>query len=200
MARNVGILNRVKNKIPMASLKTLYSSLIFPHYSYCLEVWGACQSKFSKRIKGIQKNAIRTVFRSHYLSHTEPRMRALNILKFEDQYQYQCLTLLFNMLKGYSPDVYNLKQNQNENARTNALRSNTNRPDNLRLPSFQASQSTKTFLSSIPVIWNKLPTDLQCATSQSIFKSQLKLEMISKYEELSLCANPMCIDSRYHVG
>ena len=104
------------------------------------------------------------------------------------------------MLKGYSPDVYNLRQNLNENTRTNALRSITNRPENLRLPSFQASQPTRTFLSSIPVIWNKLPTNLQCAASQSIFKTQLKLEIISKYEELLSCANPMCIDSQHHVG
>ena len=127
-------------------------------------------------------------------------MKALNILKFEDQYQYQCLTLLFNMLKGYSPDVYNLRQTQNENTRTNALRSIINRPENLRLPSFQASQSTRTFLSSIPILRNKLSTDLQCAASQLIFKTQLKLEMISKYEDLLLCANPLCIDSQYHVG
>ena len=53
MSRNVGILNRVKNNIPMASLKTLYSSLIFPHYSYCLEAWGTCQARYSKRIKAI---------------------------------------------------------------------------------------------------------------------------------------------------
>ena len=82
MARNGGILNRVKNQIPLESMKILYNSLIFPHYSYCLEAWGACLPKYLKRIKVIQKKAVRTVCKSHWLSHTEPRMKKLNILKF----------------------------------------------------------------------------------------------------------------------
>ena len=200
MACNAGILNRVKHSIPMASLKTLYSSLIFPHYSYCLEAWGTCQSKFSKRIKAIQKKAVRTVFRSHYLSHTEPRMKSINILKFDDQYRFQCLTLLFNMLKGYSPDIYNLAQNHNENARTSSLRSVTNQPDNLRLPSYQANQASRTFMSSIPDLWNQLPTEIQRSPTQSFFKNHLKSEYLSKYIERTQCSNPICMDIRYHIS
>ena len=142
---------------------------------------------------------MRTVFRSHYLSHTEPRMKSMNILKFDDQYQFQCLNLLFNMLKGYAPDIYNLAQNRNENARTSSLRSVASQPENLRLPSYQANQSSRTFLSSIPDLWNELPTEIQRAPTQSIFKSHLKLEYLSKYEERILCTNPTCIDTRFHI-
>ena len=142
---------------------------------------------------------MRTVFRSHYLSHTEPRMKSLNILKFNDQYQYQCLALLFNMLKGYAPDIYNLSQSHNNNVRTSSLRSVTNQPQNLRLPSYQVGQSARTFLSSTPDLWNKLSTEIQCAPTQSFFKKHLKLEFLSKYEERTVCTNPTCVDARHHV-
>ena len=181
----------------MASLKTLYSSLIFPHYSYCLEAWGTCLPKYSKRITAIQKKAVRTVFRSHYLSHSEPRMKALNILKFNDQYQYQCLVLLFNMLKGYAPDIYNLIQSQSNNVRISSLRSVTNQPQNLRLPCYQTGQSSRTFLSLIPDLWNELSTEMQCAPTQSFFKKHLKLAFVSNYEERTVYTNPTCVDTRH---
>ena len=38
MARYAGILNIVKNQIPLDSMKIIYNSLIFPHYSYSLEL------------------------------------------------------------------------------------------------------------------------------------------------------------------
>ena len=198
MARNGGILNRVKNQIPLESMKILYNSLIFPHYSYCLEAWGACLPKYLKRIKVIQKKAVRTICKSHWLSHTEPRMKKLNILKFDDQHKFQCLTQVFKMLQGQSPDVYQLMQNQNESA-SSSLRSNTNQPKNLKLRPYHANQSNRTFLSLAPVQWNKLPNELKCATSQSIFKTRLKSDMLIHYKDRTACSNPSCLDRRFHV-
>ena len=199
MARNAGILNRVKNQIPFDSMKILYNSLIFPHYSYCLEAWGACQPKSSKRIKLIQKKAVRTVCKSHWLSHTEPRMKKLNLLKFDDQHEFQCLTLIFKMLKGLSPDIYQLLPTQNDNNTTSSLRSSRDQPQNLRLPSYQANQNKRTFRSLTPDLWNRLPNELKCATSQAIFKNKLKSNILLHYEDRTMCTNPICQDQRYHV-
>ena len=37
MARNTGILNCINNQVPSTSLVTINNSLIFSHFSYCLE-------------------------------------------------------------------------------------------------------------------------------------------------------------------
>ena len=123
----------------------------------------------------------------------------MNVLKFDDQYQFQCLTLLFKMFKGHSPDIYQLTQNQNQNITTSALRSSTNQPKSLRLPSYQANQSKNSFLSQAPDLWNKLPNELQCATTQSIFKNKLKSDILTHYEDRILCTNSLCLDHKYHV-
>ena len=140
-------MNRVKNLLPMSSLCTLYNSFVFSHYSYCLEAWGACQTKFLKRIVSIQKKAVRSITKSHWLAHSEPRLKKLNILKFEDQHQLQSLSLVYDMLKNQCPDIYNLKSDMNANHSTHATRSRTDRPDNLRLPSHSASKLKTSFLS-----------------------------------------------------
>ena len=199
MARNAGILNRVKKILPTSSLQTLYNSLIFTHFSYGIEVWGGCQSKHLKRIIGIQKKSIRTIYKSQWLDHTEPRMKHLNTLKVNDQHYLQCLSLIFDMLKGHSPDIYNLVQEQNMNVTLHTLRSATDKPGNIRLPSFNALQVKTSFLSSIPTLWNALPADIQNAATRKQFKAKLKRNILDHYHNKVSCHNPRCTDRRFHL-
>ena len=39
-SRYTGILNKVKSIISTKILNSLYSSLVEPHFTYCVEVWG----------------------------------------------------------------------------------------------------------------------------------------------------------------
>ena len=198
MARNVGILNRIKNFIPTSSLFILYNSLIFPQFSYGTEVWGACLSKYLKRIIGIQKKAIRNICKSDWTSHTEPRMKSLKVLKVEDQQYLQCMSLAFDMLKGNSPDIYNLVKDQNLNNAQHELRSRTNKPDNLRLPAFSRTQVKSSFLCKTPDLWNALPENIQKSDNRRIFKTKLKKIILDSYGNLIDCKNPQCIDRRFH--
>ena len=40
VSKNVGILNKIKYKVPSESLLTLYHAMIGSHLSYCTIVWG----------------------------------------------------------------------------------------------------------------------------------------------------------------
>ena len=198
MARNVGILNKIKNFIPTSSLFILYNSLIFPQFSYGTEVWGACLSKYLKRIIGIQKKAIRNICKSDWTSHTEPRMKSQKVLKVEDQQYLKCMSLAFDMLKGNSPDIYNLVKDQNLNNAQHELRSRTNKPDNLRLPAFSRTQVKSSFLCKTPDLWNALPENIQKSDNRRTFKTKLKKIILDRYDNQIDCKNPQCIDRRFH--
>ena len=199
MARNSGILNRVKRCIPLSSMKTLYNSLIFTHYSYCLEAWGSCQQRYLKRIKTIQKKAVRAVCKSNWHSHTEPRMKDMRVLKFEDQHEFQCLTLMFKMINGLCPDICNFTQDLKGNRSERTLRSDTTQPINLRVPSLRATQGLSPFESTSPSLWNELPTTLQKEPSCSAFKNKLKNTYLTQYAKKVKCNNSRCFDRRYHT-
>ena len=198
MARNFGVLNRVKNQVPLPSLKILYSSLIFTHYSYCLEAWGSCPLKNQKRMKILQKKSIRAICRTNWLSHTEPRMKNLGILKIEDQFNFQCANQIFNMLKGSSPDILGIKSRLNANRPEHSLRSTSNQPAHLRLPA-SGSMREQSFAHIAPKFWNSLPLELQNATSHTSFKKQLNKLIVSQYAEKVPCSNSRCFDRKHHT-
>ena len=43
-SRAIGSLMYAKNFLPEAIVKTLYTSIVEPHFQYCCSVWGCCNS------------------------------------------------------------------------------------------------------------------------------------------------------------
>ena len=196
--RNTGVLNRIKNQVPSTSLLTLYNSLIFSHFSYGLEAWGATSAKNLKRITGIQKKAVRIIEKSHWLAHTEPRMNNQELLKVKDQQQFQYLTMMYNMIKGVSPDVFNYQQNLNTNLSQRGLRSSVSHPDNVRLPAHSCSHNKTSFQTAAPNFWNEISEEHKRIDSTKRFKKQTKSTLLQTYSEKCICTNPLCVDRRFH--
>ena len=75
-----GILNRLKRFLPAEILKTIYNALIQPHLNYGILLWG----RNTKRIRKLQKWAIRSITCSKYNAHTDPLFIKLKLLKIDD--------------------------------------------------------------------------------------------------------------------
>ncbi len=116
-----GVLNRLKNFIPVHILRTLYCSMIQSHINYGILVWGFDLN----RLQQIQKRAVRIITRSKYNAHTEPIFKALDLLKVHDifnlyllkfyyKYCHNQLPLYFQQMQ-FSP----LNQIHNYNTRFN---------------------------------------------------------------------------------
>ena len=73
----IGILNRLKQILPLSIKIMLYNALLLPHIKYCLVTWGyQC-----KRINILQKRAIRLITLTNYNSHTAPLFKKLTLSK-----------------------------------------------------------------------------------------------------------------------
>ena len=89
----------------------------------------------------------------------------------DDDFQYAK-----GSFKGLSPDIFNLVEDRNRNPNLRPLRSSTNRPENLRLPAYQLNRNMRSFQASTLglELWNKLPLELQNASTTNTFKNLLK--------------------------
>ena len=89
IARNVGMLNKLKHFLPDYIMKILYSSLIASHLQYCTLLWANSHVTHIRKLQLLQKKNIRIITSSHYIAHTDPLFAMTKLLKIEDLYKYQ---------------------------------------------------------------------------------------------------------------
>ena len=131
-------------------------------------------------------------------SHTEPRMKDLQILKLDDLYKQQCASLIHDIVNNRAPSpmkglVSFVKKNENQ-----LLRSHSLNPLQAREPLGKCKTSSNSFCIKGPTIWNSLPHELQVIREKHIFKYRLKKHLLEPYSNAIVCRNPRCTDRRHH--
>ena len=89
VSRNIGIIKRLKNCLPVTSLLMLYSSLILPYLNYGILAWGNTHNSLLDKISKLQKKSLRTISNTPPRSHTDPLFLKYRILKVKDLYSFQ---------------------------------------------------------------------------------------------------------------
>jgi hypothetical protein len=200
ISKNSSAINRVKKMLPPESLKTLYNSLILPHIQYGLVLWGKCTGPNKNRIHAIQKRIVRTVSKSYFTSHTEPRMKKLKILKIEDLYKLQCDTLVYDCLNNLAPkgicSLVALKTDKNDYS----LRATIQNPLDINKANYNSKQGKCSFKAQAPDHWNSLPGSIRELDKRNSFKNQAKKLILTEYALNVHCSNPLCRDRRHHLG
>ena len=94
-----GTLSRLKRILPTDILKIIYNALIQPHLNFGVLLWG----KNVKRIRKLQKWALRAITASKYNAHTDPLFIKSKLLKIDDIYKLSVLKFYFKYEKGLLP-------------------------------------------------------------------------------------------------
>ena len=198
ISRNNSLINRAKKLLPSRSLKLLYNSFTQPHLQYGVAAWGGCTGRNKKRIISIQKRTIRTISKSYFSSHTEPRMKKLGILKFDDLYKQQCLSLVHDCLNQKAPTEIQ-KLVKLENSQTGpSLRNQATDKHKLNIPLRKTRAGSSSFRAKGPTFWNILPNELKNITKRNSFCKRIKSYFLYQYQIKCECNNPRCRDKRHH--
>ena len=88
ISKGVGIINKAKRLLTRPCLVTLYYSFLFPHLTYCIEVWGGAFHSYCSSIIKVQKKPVRMLVSANRSGHTKPIFKLLNILTFRQLYVY----------------------------------------------------------------------------------------------------------------
>ena len=102
VSRTIGILCKLKHIFPFSILQTLYSSLIIPHLTYGILIWGYNLEGLFK----LQKKAIRIITNRKYNDHTEPIFKSLNLLKLNDIFKLSVLKFYYNYCNDLLPKYF----------------------------------------------------------------------------------------------
>ena len=177
VSKSIAILRLLKFIFPKEVLKMLYMSLIYSYLNYCNLIWGSAEDGIIQPLFILQKKAIRIITKSHYLEHTSPIFKSLEILTIFQMFESNCLLFAFKCMKCNLFPYYRNKICQNLNVHTYNTRNNDNYRTNqeARLKIIQRS-----YLHNSINLWNSLDNWKNYHYSISSFKKKIKSHMIEK--------------------
>ena len=141
-------------------LKMLYNSLIYPFFTYGVHVWGLTYPTYLTPLTTLQKHLVRIMTFSEPLSHSEPLLKSLNLLKFCDIIHVEIISFVYQWFHKLTPSCfadyfkpisfvhpYYTRQSNNDNLFLNQLQVQTSQYGLRSLFFFGAK------------LWNSLPFD-----------------------------------------
>jgi len=181
VARKLGIMNKAKSCLPKKLLLTLYHSLIYPHLSYGIVVWGSVSEQKLNSLFVKQKRAVRIITSSKYNTPSSPLFLELNILKLSDIYKLQVLQIVYKFTnKLYSTSVVDFFSCFNF---TSVLKYHNTRCTTLNLNKSIARTEVRnlTIAFAGPRLWNQLDEVVKTLPSISSFKNGFIKWCVARY-------------------
>ena len=177
IARNVGILQKLRYFIPTYVLKILYHSLVLSHLQYCTLLWANSYHSHLHKLRLLQKKAIRIISNTDYLAHSSKLFLNLKLLKLDDIMKFQLGTFMYKLKYNKLPNVIPHMFVTNENIHSH----NTRNKNGYLIPSVRTNCRKFTVGYVGPILWNSFPQKLRQLPSEVIFKKKLKSILLATY-------------------
>ena len=107
VSRGLGILCKARKYFLQGTLLTLYYSLIYPHFIYCIEVWGHAGKSYLNPVNKLLKRAARIISGSSRLSSTVPLLSNLRLLDLSGMFIYFVQLFMYKYHHGELPYIFN---------------------------------------------------------------------------------------------
>ena len=177
IARNVGILQKLRYFIPTYVLKILYHSLVLSHLQYCTLLWANSYHSRLHKLRLLQKKAIRIISNTDYLAHSSKLFLNLKLLKLDDIMKFQLGTFMYKLKYNKLPNVIPHMFVTNENIHSH----NTRNKNGYLIPSVRTNCRKFTVGCAGPILWNSFLQKLRQLPSEVIFKKKLKSILLATY-------------------
>lgn len=167
--RSIGVLKRVAKYLPVETRKTLFNTIVLPHYDYCSTVWGGYCDTNVIRLQRTQNRAMRIILNEEPRCHVLPLLKATKFLSVNQRLCYNTSVTMWKVVHGHAPDhligMFPLKSTQPRDMVTRSM---------AKLDVNVGPAHPRSFRCRGSKAWNNLPLELQSIPSQSIFKRELR--------------------------
>lgn len=175
---NIRNLYKVNQLIPLKARRTLYTSLVTPHFSYGDTIWNNCGAANRNKLQLAQNYAAKSMLGISKYSSSSQALKKLELLPLNEKRNINIAVQVKKSLVGKSPGNINqlyVNQLSKENSRA-ATKGDLNLPKH-RLQQYQQGP----FYTSIKT-WNSIPPELR-ANDLTNFKIKLQSFKTKKYLE-----------------
>jgi hypothetical protein len=169
IAKNIGIINKVRHILSPSTLKTLYTSFVYPYLTYCIEVWGSAPRNYIDPIIKLQKRCCRILTKSAPRTASLPLFQQLKILPLPELYEYRVLMFMGRNHKNLLPNALSriFSVRQHDHAMT------TRQVGHLTIPRFRFKISQSSISYAGVRLWNSIIDNCRTNSSLKILKDDI---------------------------
>jgi hypothetical protein len=175
LAKNIGIISRIRHLLPKKILLNLYYSLIHPYLTYCNLIWATTYRTRLVSLITLQKRAIRVICNVPFRAHTKQLFTNLGILPFESNNKLQVGIFMYRFHMHSLPTSFTRWFSKNQEVHGHQTRS-ANKYHQYSINTTIRQHSIRTYG---PIYWNTQPTELTCLPSLCQFKNKLKSYLLN---------------------
>jgi hypothetical protein len=84
IAKGIGVLSKVRHKLPQKSLISLYFTLVYPYLHYCNSIWAADSATSTTVLHRLQKRVVRVIHKLHPRESTGAYFRLAGIMTISE--------------------------------------------------------------------------------------------------------------------
>ena len=103
VAKAVGAMYRIKDKVDSYIWLMIYNTLVMPHLSYCCDIWGNTYNTRLQDLVLLKKKAVRIIDNADWREHSSRIFNKYKVLKLLDLVEDQTLELMYKANKGTLP-------------------------------------------------------------------------------------------------
>ena len=106
LAKNIGILAKLRYFTPQDTLCSIYNVFISPYVNYCTIYWGGASATILDPLSKSIRTAARIIFFEKQTAHSRPLFEKLKFLTLEDTYNVECAKFMLDISKGRGEDFF----------------------------------------------------------------------------------------------
>lgn len=158
LSKVVGVLYRVRHNLTTEAMISIYYTLCYPYFTYCVSVWACTWQSFLGKLTIAQNKIFRSIFFLKKFDSVTDVLSEAKILKFPTLHKYFILMMIYKNLG--KNDIFSLVSN------TAHTRSNN---VNLMSPIFRTTLFKNSIITFGPKLFNSLPIDIKMLLKTSNF-------------------------------
>ena len=99
IASGIGALKRVRSFVPHETLRSIFTSLVQPHFDYCDSIWGCCGKTLGSELTKLQNRDARILSYSNYDANADNLIQKLGWIKLDSQRKIHKVVMVYKSLK-----------------------------------------------------------------------------------------------------
>ena len=99
----------MRSLVPHETLRSIFMSLVRPHFDYCDSVWGRCGKILASKLTKLQNRAARILTYSNYDANADNLIQKLGWIKLDSQRTIHKAVIVYKSFNGLTPDYFSSK-------------------------------------------------------------------------------------------